>query len=391
MVNLRYALALLQRAVPGLVFIDIAVRALSIAPELLSAGPTALSAELFLVAASGFLAVLSIATGSPAIYSVTLALLVVSELPISLQSAAHRSLALRTGYLEPVELDYLGGIRVPIAGIAGLFLVLAFDAYSTAYRHRKREVSTNLREVLKAFTAFLTVLVPFVSASVALGIYYTSLLELLRESSQKVSAEFLRVLTISPVTHVVVAAVLLYVLIRLVDSSVDTLIPFLAPSRKISLSFLLEKKNLDRVFTPPLLGTVLGLAAVLFYPAIHVILFDVLVELPTLAPAGLELVLRVFENVASLLVTSLIAYGIVDRKIVSGPSRRRVICAVAALILVYASSVKLSLLRGESLLKSLVEPDFAGLVKILEKTYSNYAYYLLTFIESLTRFLGVAP
>lgn len=389
MVNLRYALALLQRAVPGLVFIDIAVRVLSIVPELLSVGPTVLSAKLFLVAASGFLAALSIATGSPAIYSVTLALLVVSELPISLQSAAHRSLALRTGHLEPLELDYLGGIRVPIAGIAGLFLVLAFDAYSTAYR--KREVRTNLREVLKAFTAFLTVLVPFVPVSVALGIYYTSLLEFLRESSQKVSAEFLRVFITSPVTHVLVAAVLLYVLIRLVDSSVDTLIPFLAPSRKISLSFLLEKKDLDRVFTPPLLGTILGLAAVLFYPAIHVILFDVLVELPTLAPAGLGLVLRDFENVASLLVTSLIAYGIVDRKIVSGPSRRRVICAVAVLILVYASSVRLSLLRGESLLKSLVEPDFAGLVKILEKTYSNYAYYLLTFIESLTRFLGVVP
>ncbi|MCX8209389.1 MAG: hypothetical protein N3G79_07100, partial [Sulfolobales archaeon] len=91
------------------------------------------------------------------------------------------------------------------------------------------------------------------------------------------------------------------------------------------------------------------------------------------------------------LIASYITYGLVDRRLLVNPGRKRVIRAVIVLLLLYASSVKLSIARGENLLKSIVEPDFAGLAETLESTYTNYAYYLVVFIESLSRSLGVVP
>lgn len=377
--------------IPGLIFLDIAVYTVSIAPTLLSLDLTISSIKFFLVAASGFSAILSIVTGSPAAYSITLALLVAAELPVSPQSGIQH-LLLEAGYIRLLELGYVGGVRVPAVGIVGLFLVLVLDTYSTAYRPGKRgDSSSSFRDVLKTSTAFLAILLPFIVVSVALGVYLTSLIEFLKVFPQRVSVEFLRVFSSSLVTHVMIATVLLYILVRLLDSSVSVIAPFLIPSRKLSIETLLEKKDLDRVFTPPLLGTVLGLATLLFYPAIYVMLFDILLGFSIQLPVGLELVSRVFEHLVSLLIASYITYGLVDRRLLGNPGRKRVIRAVIVLLLLYASSVKLSIARGESLLKSIVEPDFAGLAETLESTYTNYAYYLVVFIESLSRSLGVVP
>jgi len=382
--NLRYVLLLATRVVPGIVFVDVIKSAVTALPKFISEPTTLalLNPGLLLVPISGALALATVVTGSITCYATTLVALILTKLP--------------TGFSGPFEspqtwASYRVGVDVPWIGIVGLMLLLVVDSYATAFR-TSAPVSArpSIRAVASAATVFLALLAPFLAASVALSIYFSSIIGALVAFASGVESSPLHVLSGSYVAYVAIAVIAFTVLVKTMNSIAELAALFVLPSRKLSLKVLLDDSDINKAFSPPLAGTLLGLATLSFYPVVHALLFEVLFEVPKEVTARIGLLAPVVLGVISFLVTSLVVFSLVGKSLVFS-HKRGIASTVIIFSLVYASAVKLSLQHGLDLLSSLVRPDFAGVVELVGKTYSNYAYYVLAFLESILRFLGVAP
>lgn len=389
MANPRYLLLLATRVVPTIVFVDVIRSALVLLPKVIyEPMPSVLvNAELLLVLISGASAIVTVLTGSVTAYAITLVTLVLTRVPVvPLSIGDVLSWAMKGG--SGAEAVYGGGIEVPWLGIVGLLLVLAVDSYTTAFRPGTiRFLGLTPRGVARSVAAFVVILAPPMVASIAVGAYFFSLIDRLIGLSGTLEFTPLRALAGSYVTYAAVALLSFLAVVKLMDSVMGVVTPLVVPSRKFSLGVLTDEADLDRAFSPPLVGTILGLATLMFYPAVHSLLFGVLVEMPYDSAVGLPSVL---VHTISFLVTSLVVFGSVRRGIVFS-SRRGIAPMVLVLSLIYASAVKMSVRRGYDLTRSLVEPDFAGVLDLVGRSYTDYAHYLLSFMESLFRLLGVAP
>ncbi|MEM1962390.1 MAG: hypothetical protein QW422_07975 [Sulfolobales archaeon] len=384
MANLRYVLLLATRVVPGVVFVDVIKSAVTALPKFISEPTTLalLNPELLLVPISGALALATVVTGSITCYATTLVALILTKLP--------------TGFSGPIESHqtwggYRVGVDVPWIGIVGLMLLLVVDSYATVFRAGASvSARPSIRAVASATTVFLALLAPFLAASAALSIYFSSIIGALVAFASGVESSPLHVLSGSYVAYVAIAVTAFTVLVKTMNSVAELAALFVLPSRKLSLKVLLDDSDINKAFSPPLAGTLLGLATLSFYPVVHALLFEVLFEVPKEVTARIGSLAPVVFGVISFLVTSLVVFSLVGKSLVFS-HKRGIASTVIIFSLVYASAVKLSLQHGSDLLSSLVRPDFAGVVELVGKTYSNYAYYVLAFLESILRFLGVAP
>ncbi len=376
MVDPRRVLSLGARLVPAVVFVDVIRATVATLPVLLqpaSAGlqHAALSPSAVAIVVSGIAAALAVATGSAAAYSAALVALVLARIPLGSPEADPES----------------SGLEVPWTGVAGLFVLLALDSYATAYRKGGTGLpSPRVRSALKSLGALLILSAPFAAASAVVGVYLSALLGLLGELPSRLGGSPLRFLAESRLTYTVLALAAFLALVRLLDSAAGVLVPFLLPSRRLSLRVLVDEADVGRVFAPPLLWTVLGLASLAFYPAVHTLVFEVILGVPE--EPGLWV--SALTHAVSLLATSYAVFGSFGRPLLRsrgagiGP-------AVLVLLLVYAGAVAVRLRSGVDLLGSVLAPDFAGLLETLGRRYTDYSRGLLSLAESLFRLLGVAP
>ncbi|MEM4831662.1 MAG: hypothetical protein QXU65_01490 [Sulfolobales archaeon] len=384
MANLRYVLLLATRVVPGVVFVDVIKSAVTALPKFISEPVTSalLNPGLLIVPISGALALATVVTGSITCYATTLVALILTKLP--------------TGFSGPIESSltwagYRVGVDVPWIGIVGLVLLLVVDSYATVFRTGAPvSARPSIRAVAGASTVFLALLAPFLAASAALSIYFSSIIGALVAFVSGVESSPLRVLSGSYVAYVAIAVTAFAVLVKTMNSVAEIAALFVLPSRKLSLKVLLDDSDINKAFSPPLAGTLLGLATLSFYPVVHTLLFEVLLEVPKEATARIGSLAPMVLGAISFLVTSLVVFSLVGKSLVFS-HKRGIASTVTIFSLVYASAVRLSLQHGSDLLSSLLRPDFAGVVELVGKTYSNYAYYVLAFLESILRFLGVAP
>lgn len=394
MVDLKRVLPILSRVIPAIVFVDLIKTALIEIPEVLHrviTAPAIGDFRLFLLTATGFSAVLTVITGSPAAYSVTLALLLVVRIPVASGDQSTIPTIGAIGGELPTP-PSSSSIEIPWVGIAGLFLVLLLDAYLTAYRTGGIGIAKyGSRGVAVSVATFLALSAPFIVASAILGTYFSVLMRFFKSFSETLEASPLRAILSSFITYTIVAVVAVYALVKLLNSVAEVITPLVVPSKNLSLKALLEVEDLNKAFTPPFLGTVLGLAIIAFYPVVHAMLFKILLELPGELHGGLGTAVSVLTHAASIAVTSYIVFGSTSKGILIHSHRRGILPLVLVLLLVYASAVKVSLWRGYGLVHSLIYPDIAGVFEILGTSYTSYAYFVVTFSESLLKFLGVAP
>ena len=73
------------------------------------------------------------------------------------------------------------------------------------------------------------------------------------------------------------------------------------------------------------------------------------------------------------------------------PSKATVVYVLTVLALIYASAVKLSVDGGVGIPAALLSPDFPALLRAVDRSYLNLAYYAVALVESLFKVLGVAP
>ncbi|MEM1936166.1 MAG: hypothetical protein QXD14_05540, partial [Sulfolobales archaeon] len=364
MANLRYVLLLATRVVPGVVFVDVIKSAVTALPKFISEPVTSalLNPGLLIVPISGALALATVVTGSITCYATTLVALILTKLP--------------TGFSGPIESSltwagYRVGVDVPWIGIVGLVLLLVVDSYATVFRTGAPvSARPSIRAVAGASTVFLALLAPFLAASAALSIYFSSIIGALVAFVSGVESSPLRVLSGSYVAYVAIAVTAFAVLVKTMNSVAEIAALFVLPSRKLSLKVLLDDSDINKAFSPPLAGTLLGLATLSFYPVVHTLLFEVLLEVPKEATARIGSLAPMVLGVISFLVTSLVVFSLVGKSLVFS-HKRGIASTVTIFSLVYASAVRLSLQHGSDLLSSLVKPDFAGVVELVGKTYSN--------------------
>jgi len=400
LVNSRRVLVALTRVVPLLVFVDVCRSLPSLLPYIIERvsveGPwyLVLDIAVVLTASSGVAAVLTAITGSVALYSVALILATLSRIPpqylVSLGSALVEGRA-------PEILPHATAVDLPWIALAGFFTFLALDTLVTGYRYGEgRTVVETLVDVVKALAIFAALVTALLAIPLALGGYLVELL-----------GRLARVFPGSPYTatsYCVVAVlyvVLLVLIARYVGYTAGIVVPLLLPSRKASLRFLRSTEDIDTLLKPSLVSTFLGLAVLVLLVPIRTMLFDILLaplirrfaplEDTQLALDPAAIALQVALYTASAIVSLVLVRGLVSVGTLPTPSKATVVYVLAVLALVYASAVKLSVDGGAGLPIALLHPDFPALLRAVNNSYLNLAYYAVTLVESLFRALGVAP
>ena len=400
MVDSRKVLVALARIVPLLAFVDVCRSLPSLLPYLLERVSSlglwylALDAAVILTACSGVAAVLTAITGSVTLYSVALVLATLSRVPP--QYLASLGGALAEGRV-PVLLPHTAAVDLPWVALAGFLAFLALDTFLTGYRYgESRTVVEPPADVVKALATFVALAIALLAIPLALSGYLVELLSRLT-----------RVYSGSPYTSasysvgVALYIALLVLAARYVSGTADVAAPFLLPSRRASLRFLRSTEELDTYFRPALAGTFLGLAVLVLLAPIRTILFDILLaplirrftplEDPqlTLSPTAIALQLALYT--ASAIVAVALVKGLVSLGTLPTPSKATVVYVLTVLALIYASAVKLSVDGGVGIPAALLRPDFPALLRAVDRSYLNLAYYAVALVESLFKVLGVAP
>jgi len=400
LVDSRKVLVALARIVPLLAFVDVCRSLPSLLPYLLERVSSlglwylALDAAVILTACSGVAAVLTAITGSVTLYSVALVLATLSRVPP--QYLASLGGALAEGRV-PVLLPHTAAVDLPWVALAGFLAFLALDTFLTGYRYgESRTVVEPPADVVKALATFVALAIALLAIPLALSGYLVELLSRLT-----------RVYSGSPYTSasysvgVALYIALLVLAARYVSGTADVAAPFLLPSRRASLRFLRSTEELDTYFRPALAGTFLGLAVLVLLAPIRTILFDILLaplirrftplEDPqlTLSPTAIALQLALYT--ASAIVAVALVKGLVSLGTLPTPSKATVVYVLTVLALIYASAVKLSVDGGVGIPAALLSPDFPALLRAVDRSYLNLAYYAVALVESLFKVLGVAP
>lgn len=195
----------------------------------------------------------------------------------------------------------------------------------------------------------------------------------------------------SPIVQIAITLAGLVYVYMVSESIVDILSGFLKPSYTLSLQSLLDTRDLDIYFSPPLTWLLYASVASLIYAPVYVMIFDILLkgyyerlliilpESPTryIVSTGLFLV---------LLVVARYLYSITDP--FEAP-KRTLYASIAILLLLYASAAKLAYINLGWY--SLLQPDFDRLGRFLEEKFIDYSYVLISVIEAIFRLIGVAP
>ena len=195
----------------------------------------------------------------------------------------------------------------------------------------------------------------------------------------------------SPIVQIAITLAGLVYVYMVSESIVDILSGFLKPSYTLSLQSLLDTRDLDVYFSPPLTWLLYASVASLIYAPVYVMIFDILLkeyyerllmilpEFPTRYIVSIGLFL-------ALLVVARYLYSITDP--FEAP-KRTLYASIAILLLLYASATKLAYINLGW--HSLLQPDFEGLGRFLEEKFIDYSYVLISVIEAIFRLIGVAP
>jgi len=395
----RKVLVALARVVPLLAFVDVCRSLPGLLPYLLERVRAlglwylALDVTVVLTVCSGVTAVLTAITGSVALYSAALVLATLSRVPPHYLASLGSALA--EGRV-PELLPHAAEVDLPWVALAGFFAFLALDTFLTGYRYGEgRTVVERPADVAKALATFVALAGALLAIPLVLSGYLAELLSRLAT-----------VYSGSPYTAssygvgVVLYVALLVLLTKYVSGIASATTPLLLPSRRASLRLLRSTEDLDTYFRPALAGTFLGLAVLVVLAPIRVMLFDILLEplirrfTPLGGPQALGLTavaLQLALYAASAFIALALVGGLVSLGTLPTPSKATAIRALVVLTLAYASAVKLSVDGGTEIPAALLRPDFPALLRALDRSYFNLAYYAVALVESLFRVLGVAP
>ncbi len=375
---------LILKAVPRLVALTILWDSITILtqelPEITT--PQALFSSFIttpsniLLTASSITAVLTVATSSPTLYVLSTILLAVGK-----------------GVL---------GYAISSSVIAGLTLVLMLDTLALTYRSGQK---TSVRISWKALTyGILSVALVFLgvlTASLFFSHYLTTIVTIVLSASKYgvLKYWFLTSLIDNPLIKLCVIVLVVVFLYVVIVNVFDVVSIYLKPSRKICLSILKNRSDIDVVIDKPLQALFTFILASLVAPVTYIFLVDLLI------PKLIKLV-SVFTPLSYFLgnpyvvavlglVTYVMAFILTKPLITSFFTEevklRNLLSPAILSLFVYLSAVLISYDKGLTLTQSFLNPDFTTLSNNLYRSYLDFYTSLIYILEVIPKLVGVAP
>ena len=317
------------------------------------------------------LAVLTLLTGSVTMYSLTLAVIMVSRL----QAGA--------GY-------------VPVTGFAGLPVMLFIDNLKTTYRDGQSasiiyDKRFGFHRSLFKMTAILT---PLLIPALAISYYVYSL------NSYLLSVEnpFTSIVKLNRLLILGFTVGLSIASYRAVSNLYEIIPLFIYPSRKLSLEMLTSRMDID-IWFKPVFNT---MRSIVFGSIIAPFIFaglDGLVSavLPYLYYTSEGFTLGIIMLMVRLIFPylSFIAGGYIAGKLVSAMYslnlKRALLIPILALTILYVSSALYTYVLTRNISYALLNPSLDRFVSEAEAVFNNYYASFFILVDTVGNFLGVAP
>lgn len=370
MVSARRILSLVLRIVPLVIFLDVIRNALVLLTNLYTT-PLTITINTAVTIAGGVVALLTVITGSMLLYSMALVLVTLPSLP-----AIHIA-------------------SLPWASIIGLFVMLSLDSISVSFRGGERNtVDVRAMGIVKSIAVFLCFTLIITVPLYLIAQYFTGYINAFGSAIGEVLAKRIGFVETPYILRAILVVVSIAIAIGIVREVGLITTLFLIPSRVVSLNFLGDHTELDTVFKPYFTRTILAVASLAFYPVLWEVLSITILVVPMASLGSLLTQLPFIEvvfNIVAFLITMHILSNIVRLELPFRLTRRRFAYAIAVLLLIYAAAVRLAIDNGATLTSAITAPNFGSLASRIATSYTNYAYYILNFIEFLSRLLGAAP
>ncbi|PUA33683.1 MAG: hypothetical protein B7O98_04525 [Zestosphaera tikiterensis] len=326
-----------------------------------------------LLTASSVVAVLTVATSSPTLYVFSVILLAVGR-----------------GVL---------GYAISPSVIAGLALVLILDTLALTYRSGQR---TSVRMGGKAFTyGVLSVAFVFlgvITASLFFSQYLTTVVTTILSVSKYSVVKYgvLASLIDNPLIKLCVVVLIVLFLYEVIVNVFDTASIYLRPSRKVCLSTLKNRSDIDVVIERPLQTLFTLILASLVAPVIYVFLIDIITPklVAVLTPLS-GFLKNPYVAAALSLATYALAFALTKPLIssltVEEVKLRNLTLPATLSLFIYLSAVLISYDRGLTLSQSFLSPDFTTLSNTLYRGYLNFYTSLFYILEIIPKLVGAAP
>lgn len=366
----------LPRAVSALLFWDIVTSLIKNSFDLrsildITVDPVG-AFPVLLQQASVFSAFLTVATGSPLMYSITILMIIVSK--------AHNN------------------PNVPLASILGLFLILVLDTVGSTYRggqNKSVRYESKISLVLCSVACILFISL-YALPSIFAANFIVRLITALRSSARGIAIVLSENLLIR-ILLIAVVGMAFYSVLRDVTEIASTL---LYPSKKAALVSLKDESEINLVFKAPLEFLRTLIISSFTSPIIYVVLYNYVGTLLNLAIKGLipPALTPLDESSITKLILSVSSFTFswfVVSKTVRFYEELRIKGILMALVLftlmMYTVVVLYTYVKTLDLLRSLMNPDFGLLERDVQNIYYSYYLNFVFIIDSLSKLVGFAP
>ncbi len=337
---------------------------------LVSSSITTLLTNALALAAS-ITAVATVATASPLLYTVSLILLALAKSGI--------------------------GILVSVPSIAGLAVMLFVDHIKGVYREgQSRSVRYPGRALVIALTSLAVLYTGITLLCVSIASYIQQLISALTGFSTAIASRspILAIFLGNPLIQLAITLLMIKIFYSFLTQSFDIAALYAYPSKKVSLSVLTMREDIDARIEVPLQTLQSIIVASCLAPPVYAVLYDVLlpmlsVYIPSLS-ALQTLVAKVGIAIAVFALLTL-AVRTISRGFLLGSVKRVLIVSLTLLALIYGAGAAISLHRTGDVVYALLNPDIAALREPIERIYINYYLQFFYIVDLLLKLVGAAP
>ena len=286
------------------------------------------------------------------------------------------------------------GILISFQSIVGLIAMLVMDHVKSVYREgQTRCVKYRQKVSTLISTAMLCVGVSILC--IAIATYVTRFITAITVLGTAMGgSSILSLLFSNPIVQIAIALVLIRLFYRLLIEGFDIVSLFLYPSRRVSLSVLTSRQDVDVFISTPLQTLRLIIVSSFVAPPLYAILYSVVLPLlETYLPfvSVLEnIVFRVAIAIAIFILVSL-AIRAMSIGLLIGNVKRVLVVSLTMLIAIYGAGVALTLQRVGDIVYALLSPDIDTLSKLIGHIYTSYYLLFFYILNALLQLIGVAP
>ncbi len=336
-----------------------------------ASGPVTTLLTNTLALAASIAAIATIVSASPLLYTASLILLALAKGSIGVVISAH--------------------------SIVGLAIMLIIDHIKNIYREgQSKSIRYPGKALAKALIALGLLYTGVALLCVSIASYVQQLISALTGFSTTITSKspILALFLGNPLIQLAIAIFMIKIFYSFLTQSFYILALYVYPSRRISLSVLTSREDIDVHIITPLQRLQAIIVASCLAPPVYAVIYDVLLPmLVSYVPilSYLEtIVVRVAMAIAVFALLTL-AVRALSIGFLFGNVRRVLIVSLILLLLIYGAGVAVPLQRTGDIVYAMLNPNISALRKSITHIYANYYLQFFYIVDLLLKLAGAAP